>query len=113
MVCIEKGFDTLANLYTELIRQTLILHNVAEIKCENRKEHFFDRIVLKEDGELNIFNHGLPKPHKELFFDFTSDFATCLAYIEHDIYLAQRKGVPEKGMVITFKKERRASKRVV
>lgn len=113
MVSTQKDFGTLAKLYRELIRQTMILHNIAEIRCENEKERFFDRIVLKEDNGLEVYSHGLLKPLDNLYFDFTCDFATCLANIEHDLFLAERKGKPERGMIITFREKRRESKRAV
>jgi hypothetical protein len=106
MVSTEKNFDTLATLYRRLIYQTMRLHNIKEIRCENKKEHFFDRLVMSEEGKLEIWKYKLKWPMKKLSFDHTVDYATCLSYIEHDLYLAQRNGSPERGMLITFHKDK-------
>lgn len=92
MVSTEKKFDIIANLYRELIRQFLILHKIKEVVCKDTKEHFFDRIVVLDDGTLNVYNHGLRTPWKHLYFDFTCDFAQCIAKMEHDLYLQERRG---------------------
>lgn len=102
MTVAEKNFGELSKLYQELIKNVLLLHKVREVKCVNDKEHFFDRIVVHKDDTISIFKYGLKEPFKELNFDHTVDYATCLAYIEHDLYLAERQGKPERGMEITF-----------
>lgn len=94
MVVTEKNFDIIANLYRQLITQFLILHNIKMVVCKDTKEHFFDKIVVI-DGMLNVYSHGLSTPWKHLYFDFTCDFAQCLAKMEHDLYLQERKGKHE------------------
>jgi hypothetical protein len=105
MVSTEKNFDMLSTLYRELIRQTMILNGIKEIRCENEKEHFFDRLVLEEDGSVSAYCHGFEKPWRNLYFDFTMDYATCLCYIEHDLFLVQRKGKSERGMIFVFNEQ--------
>lgn len=102
MVSTEKNFKVLSGLYDELLRQTMLLNNIREIECVREEEHFFDRIVIEEGGRVNVYTHGLSKPFSGLLFDYTVDFATCLSYIEHDLFLAERKGKPERGMVFKF-----------
>lgn len=101
MVSTEKDFDKLADLYRELLFNTLSLHNVSEVVCENKKEHYFDKIVVKNTG-LEVYRHGLSKPMDNLYYDFTNDFARCLSFIEDDLYLTLRSGKPVRGMVFTF-----------
>ena len=45
MVVTENKFNKLSEMYENLIKQFLILHNVKEVVCTDTKEHFFDRIV--------------------------------------------------------------------
>ncbi len=101
MVCTEKNFEELSSLYERIIYLTLKLHNVREVVCENEKEHYFDRIVTRDDG-LEVFTYGFEKPSKRLYFDFTNDYARCLSYIEDSIYVMLRGGNAQHGMVIYF-----------
>lgn len=97
MVTTEKNFDKLANMYETLIEQFLVLHNVKEVVCTDTKEHFFDRIVVAENGSIEVFNHGFTKTTwSRLLFDFTSDYAVCLANMEKDMFMQQRKGKHDK-----------------
>lgn len=102
MVCTERNFEVLAKLYNKVIVSTLAMHDVKEVRCVATKEHFFDRIVLKDDHSLEVYKYGLTNPFSWLSFDFTIDFSQCLANIEHDLFLAQRNGKPERGMIFTF-----------
>jgi len=102
MVSTEKDFKVLADLYSELVKKTLQLHNVKEMRCVATKEHFFDRIVITDDGRMEVCKYNLSKPFEWLSYDFTVDFSQCLVNIEHDLFLAQRKGKPERGMIFTF-----------
>lgn len=104
MVSTQKDFEKLATLYMEILKQVMKLHNVKEVAHvrNTTKEHFFDRIVLTEDEKLEVYKYGLERPFDSLHYDFTVDYATCLAYIEHDLYLAQRKGKAERGMKFKF-----------
>lgn len=77
------------DLYREVIRQTLIDHNVASLHMENKKEPFFEDITVNADLTLTVDRHGLALDN--LYFDFTNDFARCLSYIEDAIFCAERK----------------------
>lgn len=101
MVCTQKNFDKLASAYSEVLLQTLRLHNVCEVWCECENPHFFDHIVLNDGGML-VYNHGLKTPWKGLFFDFTVDYAKCLGNIEEDLYLASHHAQPKNGMIFKF-----------
>ena len=52
MVVTENKFNKLSEMYENLIKQFLILHNVKEVVCTDTKEHFFDRIVVAENGSM-------------------------------------------------------------
>lgn len=101
MVVTETQFELIAPLYRQLIFQTLKFHGVSEVRCENKVEHYFDRLVVKDDG-LDVYKYGLKKPLDNLYFDFTNDYARCLCYIEDDLYLAIRNGKPMHEMYFTF-----------
>ena len=93
MVVTQKDFSKLADLYKTLIKQFLALHNIKEVVCTDTKEHFFDRIVAKENGSIEVFNYGFTKTAwNELYFDFTCDYAKCLSNMEHDLFLQTRNG---------------------
>ena len=93
MVVTENKFSKLSEMYENLIRQFLILHNVKEVICTDTKEHFFDRIVVAENGSIKVFNHGFTNiTWNNLYCDFTADYAKCLSDMEHDLYLQQRNG---------------------
>lgn len=97
MVVTEKDFRKLADLYDSIITQFLILHNVREVICTDTKEHFFDRIVVDENGSLKVFDDGFIKTTwSKLYFDYTCDYAVCLANMEKDLFMQTRKGKHEK-----------------
>lgn len=101
MVSTEQHFEKLAELYSELFRQTMILHNIREIRCTNKGEHYFDRLTI-DGGGLKVYKYGNHTPFSFLNYDFTNDYARCLSYIEDDLYLALRNGKPMHGMYFTF-----------
>ncbi len=97
MVVTENKFSKLTELYQTLIKQFLILHNVKEVICTDTKEHFFDRIVVPENGSIKVFRHGFTTTTWDnLYFDFTCDYAVCLANMEKDMFMQQRNGKHEK-----------------
>ena len=81
-------YQTTKNLYREVIRQTLIEHNVASLHMKNKKEPFFKDVVVNPDGTLKV-TRGASLDN--FYFDCTNDFARCLSYIEDAIYCAERK----------------------
>lgn len=86
MVVTENKFKKLSELYQTLIKQFLILHNVKEAICTDTKEHFFDRIVVAENGSIKVFSHGFTTTTLDnLYFDFTCDYAVCLANMKNSI----------------------------
>lgn len=95
MVVTNKNFETIATLYRQLIVQFLIVHKIKEVICKDTKEHFFDRIVLLDDNTINVYDYGFKTPWTNLYFDFTCDYAQCLAKMEHDLFLQERKGKHE------------------
>ena len=82
-------YQTTKNLYREVIRQTLIDHNIASLHMKNEKEPFFEDVVVNPDLTLMVFRNGLEL--NNFYFDFTNDFARCLSYIEDAIYCAEHK----------------------
>lgn len=101
---------TATQLYRELIQKTLIDNNVKSIVCENKKEHFFDRIDVQKDGTLTVTHHTKfgDMHFQNLCFDFTCDYARCLSYIEDAIFRAIRNMDSNDkfshGMIIEFNK---------
>jgi len=98
MVCTQKNYRLLANMYEELIRHFLVLHNIEEVVCTDKVEHFFDRIEVGSDDSLVVYSHGMS--WKKLLFDFTSDYAVCLCNMERDLYLQERGGNNDKFMFL-------------
>ena len=97
MVTTEKNFDKLADMYETLIEQFLVLHNVKEVVCTDTKEHFFDRIVVAENGSIKVFSHGFTTTTWDnLYFDFSCDYAVCLANMEIDLFMQKRNGKHDK-----------------
>lgn len=97
MVATEKDFDKLADLYEKLVRQFLILNKVKEVICTDDKEHFFDRIVVAENGSIKVFSHGFTTTTWDnLYFDFSCDYAVCLANMEIDLFMQKRNGKHDK-----------------
>ena len=97
MVTTEKNFDKLADLYQNIVKQFLILHKVKEVICTDTKEHFFDRIVVAENGSIKVFSHGFTTTTWDnLYFDFSCDYAVCLANMEIDLFMQKRNGKHDK-----------------
>lgn len=96
MVVTEKDFNVLADMYNNIVKNFLVLHNIKEVVCTDTKEHYFDKIVVNKCvGEryyLEVYSHGLSTAFNSLLFDFTTDYATCLAGMEQDLYMQERKG---------------------
>ena len=81
--------------YRELIKSFLTENNIKEVVCTDTKEHFFDRIVVsdKQKHIIKVYSHGLTETTWDnLYFDFTCDYAQCLAKMEHDLFLQTRNG---------------------
>lgn len=81
-------YQNTKDLYREVIRQTLIEHNVASLHMENEKEPFFHDVVVNPDGTMKV-TRGVSLDN--FYFDFTNDFARCLSYIEDAIFCAEHK----------------------
>lgn len=97
MMFTHNNFTLLCNMYQALIRQFLILNNIKSVVCTDDKEHFFDRIVVAENGTIKVFSHGLESTFWDsLYFDFTSDYAVCLANMEKDLFMQERQGAHDK-----------------
>ena len=91
----------MSKLYEELIKAFFVFNNIKEVVCTDTKEHFFDKVLIDKDGNLAVYNHGLKEfTWKRFYFDFTLDYATCLANMEHDLFLQVRNG---KHKNYTFK----------
>lgn len=81
--------------YRELIKTFLIENNIKEVTCKDTKEHFFDKIVVsdKTKRQIKAYRHGLTETTWDnLYFDFTIDYAQCLAKMEHDLFMQTRNG---------------------
>lgn len=81
--------------YRELIKTFLIENNIKEVICKDIKEPFFDRIVVsdKTQRQIKVYRHGLTETTWDnLYFDFTIDYAQCLAKMEHDLFMQTRNG---------------------
>lgn len=98
-------YQTTKNLYREVIRQTLIEHNVASLHMENKKEPFFEDVVVNPDGTLKVTRCITSD---NFYFDWTNDFARCLSYIEDAIYCAEHKmkatTINYHGITVKFNK---------
>ena len=103
--------ENLKKLYNELIYNVLVSEQVEKIVC-NRKEgdnRFFDNLSVDREKECVIVHrYGLEMDLVGFCFDFTLDFATCLAQIEKAIFLANRRAKETAGLDITFSKEKQA-----
>jgi len=104
MTIAEDGFKELSTLYNELIRKTLIAHNV---KCMQfiggEFARYYDRVEVNPNGTLNVYLLGLSTPLNKFGMDFTIDFANLLAVIENDLFFAERQGKPNGGYKVAFK----------
>lgn len=81
--------------YRELIKSFLIENNIKEVTCKDMKEHFFDKIVVsdKKQRQIKVYAHGFTATTWDnLYFDFSVDYAQCLAKMEHDLFMQTRKG---------------------
>lgn len=103
MVFDEKNFSRLQAMYIDLLKATMELNGIKEIKCSNKKEPFFDRVVLN-NGNLEVYKYGWKEPLDKLYFDFSVDYAKCMSYIEEDLFLAEHKTTGIHGMSFIFNK---------
>ena len=81
--------------YRELIKSFLIENNIKEVTCKDMKEHFFDKIVVsdKKQRQIKVYAHGFTATTWDnLYFDFSVDYAQCLAKMEHDLFMQTRNG---------------------
>ena len=79
--------------YRELIKSFLIENNIKEVTCKDIKEPFFDKIVVsdKKRRQIKVYRHGFTTTtFDNLYFDFTCDYAQCLAKMEHDLFMQTR-----------------------
>lgn len=87
----------LREAYREVVRKFLVLNYVKEVVCTDTNEHFFDRILVDENGTLKVYKYGLKETTWDnLYFDFACDYAVCLANMEKDLYMQERRGKHEK-----------------
>ena len=92
-------------LYRQLLVSVLLRENVVEVVCTNDKEHYFDRLVISQDGGIKAYRHGLVKPFSHLYFDFDLDYANLLYYIEQDLDAVRRGGISKHGLSYKFQPE--------
>lgn len=83
-------FKDVRKKYNELILNTLLLNGVKEVICNDVKEKFFDKIVVKSDGSYIVKNGGIS--FSSLLFDFHLDYSKVLYYIEEDLFLIHHGG---------------------
>lgn len=81
--------------YQELVKTFLVENDIKEVVCKDTNEHFFDKIIVtdKEKRIIKVYAHGLTETTWDnLHFNFTCDYAQCLAKMEHDLFLQTRQG---------------------
>ena len=94
MTIVEKNFNQLSDNYNAMILAFLKAHNVVKVVCNDDKEPFFDTIRVEENG-LKVFKYNGISFNK-LYFDFSLDYAKCLANMELALFLQQRNGKNNK-----------------
>ena len=90
------------NLYRQLIENVLRTYDVKSVVAENvTGPKFFDKVEVVENG-IKIYECGLSEPSDNFYFDYTCDFANCLATLEDEIYMQRRNGKSQHGYTVTF-----------
>lgn len=101
--------EKIANLYNELIYNLLVEEQVEKIVCHRKHDNdkFFDDLYVdKENGVVIVHYHGIKHDFKGFHFDFTLDYADCLAQIERGLFSANRRNNNAIGLDFTFSKEK-------
>lgn len=90
--------QNLKEQYKEWIKSFLVENNIKEVICKDMKEHFFDRVVVvdKANRVISVDKYGYKNFTDNLYFDFTCDYAQCLANMEHNLYMQTREGKHDK-----------------
>lgn len=97
MAVTEKNFDKIQKMYQKLICLFFAINGIKEVVCTDIKEHFFDCIVVKENGKITVFKHQLTNTYWiKLYFDFTIDYANCIANMEKKLLLQHRNEISNK-----------------
>ena len=91
--------QTTKQMYRNLIRQTLMENKVKTVINTNPKTpRFFDKIEINDNSDIKVFKDmnidgkTITLDWDNFYFDFTLDFAHCLAFLEDAIFLQQRGG---------------------
>lgn len=100
----SEFFKDFKESYKALITKFLVYNNIEKVVCKDKKNHFFDYIEVKEDETLVVHhkytivdtNKEIDETYSHLLFDFTLDYAYCLADMEQDLFLQERQGKHDK-----------------
>ena len=79
-------------LYRDLLLSVFLREGIYKVVCINDSEPYFKCIVIRSDGSMLVYHHGLDKPLNGLFFDFDVDYAKLLWYVEQDLFLIHHGG---------------------
>lgn len=79
-------------MYRDLLSAVLLREGVVEVVCKNNVEHYFDRVLVSDDGILDVYSGGISQPLDGFYFDFHIDYAKLLWYIEEDLFLIRHRG---------------------
>lgn len=91
-------------MYRDLLSAVLVREGVVEVVCKNKCEPYFDRVLVSDDGILEVYSSGLSQPLDGFYFDFNIDYAKLLWYIEEDLFLIRHKGKSIHQMEYRFNK---------
>lgn len=100
---------TIKKLYNELIYNLLVEEQVEKIVCYRKydNDRFFDNLYVDKDKGVVIVHRGnIDMDFEGFHFDFTIDYADCLAQIERGLYHANRGSNNAVGLYFTFSKEK-------
>ena len=99
--------ETLKNLYNQLIYNLLVEEQVEKIVCYRKydNDRFFDNLYVDKDKGVVIVHRGMD--FEGFHFDYTIDYADCLAQIERGLYSANHMNNNACGLYFTFSKEKK------
>lgn len=79
-------------MYRDLLSAVLLREGVVEVVCKNKVEHYFDRVLVRDDGILDVYSDGMSHSFDGFHFHFHIDYAKLLWYIEEDLFLISHGG---------------------
>lgn len=100
-------------LYRQLLTSVLLRENVVEVVCTADEAHYFDKLVVNQDGSIKVYYEGLEQPLSHIFLELDLRYAKLLYYIEEDLRAVKRGGVSKHGLSFKFKSETELGTRVL